>query len=196
MANSIKITGIKALQVQLQNIPKVAKNELFNEYQKFALLTETAAKGYAPVDEGYLRNSIKGEAFIKGDLVIAEISVNVPYAAYLEFGTRKFAAEYVNKLPSDWQTFAAEFKGGAGGSIEEFLASLVAWVKRKGFAAYVTKSGNKSNSKNSQQAEESAAYIIARSILINGIKSRPYLLPAVQSQTPILLANLQKLKLA
>lgn len=196
MATSVKITGLKTLQTQLKNLPKVAKNELFEEFGDFARLTEEEAKQRAPVNEGNLRNAIKGEAFYKGNLVVAEISVNVPYAAYLEFGTRKFAAKYVATLPQDWQTFAAEFKGGGIGSIEKFLADLVQWVKDKGFAAYTTKSGNKSKSKNSQQAEESAAYIIARNILINGIKEKPYLFPAVQNQTPVLLDNLQKIKLA
>lgn len=177
-------------------IPKVAAKECFEEYQKFALLAETNAKNRAPVDEGYLRNNIKGQAFVKGDLIVAEVSVNVPYAAYLEFGTRKFASEYVNKLPQDWQTFAAEFKGGGIGSIEQFVADLVAWVKRKGFAAYTTASGNKSKSKRSQEAEEAMAYVIARNILINGIKPQPYLFPAIQEETPRLLENLKKIKLA
>lgn len=177
-------------------IPKVAAKECFNEYQKFAEATEVNAKNRAPVDEGYLRNQIKGQAFVKGELIVAEISVNVPYAAYLEFGTRKFAAEYVNSLPQDWQTFAAEFKGGGIGSIEQFIADLVAWVKRKGFAAQLTKSGNRSNSKQSKAAEEAAAYIIARNILINGIKPQPYLFPAIQEETPRLLENLKKIKLA
>lgn len=181
--------------MQLKNIPKVAKNELFAEFGDFARLTEVQAKQLAPTDTGDMKGKIKGQAFIKGDLVVAEISVNSDYAAYVEFGTRKFAAQYVSSLPNDWQTFAAQYKGKAGGTIEELLFNIVQWVKSKGFAAYTTKGGNKSKSKNSQQAEESAAYIIARNILINGIKAQPYLYPAVMDQQKVLMDNLQKLKL-
>jgi hypothetical protein len=193
---SVKITGLKALQLQLKEVPKVAKQEVFKAYQDFAFATEIEAKQLAPTNDGKLKGSIKGQAFIKGDLVIADISVNVFYAAYLEFGTRKFAAAYVSKLPSDWQSFAAQYKGKAGGTIDDLLMNLVEWVKSKGFAAYTTKSGNISKSKNSLQAQESAAYIIARSILINGIKPQPYLYPAVTNQMDKLKDNLNNIKLA
>jgi hypothetical protein len=193
---SVKITGLKALQLQLKELPKVAKQEVFEAYQDFAFATEIEAKQLAPTNDGKLRGSIKGAASIKGDLVIAGITVDVFYAAYVEFGTRKFAAAHVSKLPADWQAFAAQYKGKAGGTIDQLLMNLVQWVKSKGFAAYTTKSGNKSNSKNSMQAQESAAYIIARSILINGIKAQPYLYPAVTNQMEKLKENLNNIKLA
>jgi hypothetical protein len=193
---SIKITGLKALQLQLKDVPKVAKKELFEAYQDFAFATEIEAKELAPTNDWKLRGSIKGTASIKGDLVVAEVSVDVFYAAYVEFGTRKFAAAHVSKLPADWQAFAAQYKGKAGGTIDELLMNLVQWVISKGFAAYTTKSGNRSKSKNSMQAQESAAYIIARSILINGIKAQPYLYPAVTNQMKKLKDNLNNIKLA
>jgi HK97 gp10 family phage protein len=193
---SVKITGLKALQIQLKELPKVAKKELFEAYQDFAFATEIEAKQLAPVNDGKLRESIKGKVFIKDGIVIAEVTVDVFYAAYVEFGTRKFAAAHVSKLPADWQAFAAQYKGKAGGTIDELLMNLVQWVKSKGFAAYTTKSGNRSNSKNSMQAQESAAYIIARSILINGIKAQPYLYPAVTNQMAKLKTNLNNIKIA
>lgn len=193
---SVKITGLKALQLQLKEMPKVAKKQVFEAYQDFAFATEVEAKQLAPVNDGKLSGSIKGSAFMKDGLIVAEVSVDVFYAAYVEFGTRKFAAAHVSKLPADWQAFAAQYKGKAGGTIDELLMNLVQWVKDKGFAAYTTKSGNRSNSKNSLQAQESAAYIIARSILINGIKAQPYLYPAVTNQMDKLKDNLNNIKLA
>lgn len=193
---SVKITGLKALQLQLKEMPKVAKKQVFEAYQDFAFATEIEAKQLAPTNDWKLRGSIKGSAFMKDGLIVAEVSVGVFYAAYVEFGTRKFAAAHVSKLPADWQAFAAQYKGKAGGTIDELLMNLVQWVKSKGFAAYTTKSGNRSNSKNSLQAQESAAYIIALRILQNGIKAQPYLYPAVTNQMGKLKDNLNNIKLA
>ena len=87
------------------------------------------------------------------------IDVRVDYAAYQEFGTRKFAAQYVGALPAEYKQFAAQFKGGGSGSFQELVMRLVRWCKAKGI-------------------EESAAYPIAKKILIEGIPAQPFLIPA------------------
>jgi len=61
-------------------------------------------------DEGALLRSISpshGNGY-------AKVVATAKYAAYIEFGTRKFAASYVSTLPSDWAAYAATFKGSAG----------------------------------------------------------------------------------
>lgn len=134
-----------------------------DELEAFGLRTVNDAKINAPVDEGFLRNSITYE---KSNLIV-EIIVAANYAAYLEFGTRSFAAEYVSTLPPTWQEFAAKFKGGGGG-FDDYFRNILEWCKRKGI-------------------DKEAAYPIAISILRNGIKPHPYLYPAIE-------ANLIKLK--
>lgn len=122
-------------------------------------------------DEGYLTNSIGSES----EKLSVSIFANADYAAYVEFGTRKFAAAYVASLPAEWKVFAAQFKGSGGsGSFEEFVMRLAGWCKRKG-------------------VDEKAAYAIARSILINGIKAQPYLFPAFEKNRSLLIKNLQNL---
>lgn len=190
----IEIPNLNNLIKQLKEIPANIEKDVVNELKAFGMATVQDAIRLAPTDEGHLRSSITYTLTKNGNNWDVEIVVATNYAAYLEFGTRKFAAAYVSSLPPDWQSFAAQFKGGTpGGSIEEMLQRITAWVMRKGFAAYQTKSGNNSKSKNSIQAQESAAYIIALRILQNGVRAHPFLYPAVMRNKPILIDNLNKL---
>lgn len=145
------------------NVLQIVEDEL----NAFGLETVAMAKTLAPVDEGFLRNSITFDKFP----LSVEIVVAANYAAYLEFGTRAFAAAYVATLPAEWQTFAAQFKGG-GGSFEDFFMNIIEWVKRKGI-------------------EPAAAYPIAKKILRFGIKARPFLYPAIETNKKILIDNLK-----
>ena len=145
------------------NVLQIVEDEL----NAFGLETVAMAKTLAPVDEGFLRNSI---TFDKLPLAV-EIFVAANYAAYLEFGTRAFAAAYVATLPKEWADFAAQFKGG-GGSFEDFFMNIIEWVKRKGI-------------------EPAAAYPIAIKILRFGIKARPFLYPAIETNKKILIENLK-----
>ena len=161
------------------------------ELTVFANGTVNDAKRFAPVDEGVLRNNI---AFVKESLKIS-ITVNVPYAAYIEFGTKKFAAAYVSGLPADWKTFAAQFKGKAGsGSVDEFVLLIMEWVKRKGIAGtYSVKTKKRTGNKGGHSFEDAdAAYSIALYILRNGIHAHPYLYPAFKKNKDLFIANLKK----
>lgn len=182
--------------VNFDKITQETKVFIDGELEGFGFETVGMAKALAPSDEGFLRNSI---TFDKTPLNV-EIVVACNYAAYLEFGTRVFAAEYVSSLPGDWQAFAAQYKGGGGGSFEEFVMRLTEWVHRKGLGAggpgkpigvagtYSIKTGKRTGNKNTQaEQDKSAAYAIARKILRVGIRPHPFLYPAVQE-------NLIKLK--
>lgn len=165
------------------------RDDIQNAFDAFGQSVVTSAKLKAPVDEGGLKNSINATP---GNLSIT-IGVNKDYAAYVEFGTRKFAASYVSSLPTDWKTFAAQFKGKTGGSFMSFFYVILKWVQRKGIAAHKTKSGGRSNSKASIQAEYSAAYFIALKIIREGIKPHPFLYPAFNEHQPQLIKDLENL---
>lgn len=121
-------------------------------------------------DEGFLTNSI---SHVHENLSV-EIVASANYAGYVEFGTRKFAAEHVASLPAEWQELARESKGGGGGSFIEFIQRLIGWCKRKGI-------------------DEKAAYPIAKKILVNGVKAQPFLFPAYEKNRPLLIERLKKL---
>ena len=149
---------------------KKFERDISDELMAFGFDVERDAKQLVPVDEGFLKNSISS---VPGNLKV-EIVVNADYAAYVEFGTRKFAAAYIATLPPTWQAFASKFRGTGGGSFAEFVASLMRWCKVKGI-------------------DEKAAYPIARSILLNGIKAQPFLYPAFEKNKPELIKRLKAL---
>ena len=199
---TIDITG--DFEGKFNNLEEKVRKEVDDELNAFGEHTVTDAKNNITnnktVDEGTLRNSI---TFEKKPLSV-EIVVAVNYAAYIEFGTRQFAAAYVSSLPPDWQAFAAQFKGGGGGSFQEFVMRLTEWVHRKGLGAggpgkpigvtgtYSIKTGKRTGNKVTQANEDkSAAYRIALSILRKGIRARPFLFPAVEKNKEILINNLK-----
>lgn len=169
MSLSLKIKGIDAIAKATKNLTVELKQEINNEFAKFGFDVQADAKNFAPADEGNLRNSIE---VLNKDLSVSIFS-RLDYAAYLEFGTRKFAAAYVNNLPADWQTYAATFKGKGNGS-GDFFETIRRWVKRKGI-------------------EDKYAYIIALNILRNGIKAHPFLYPAFRDNIPIFEKRLKAL---
>lgn len=183
--------NIKEVVKNITVAKATANNIVREELASFGTLTVNQAKRLAPVDEGLLRNSISATFPISSKGYTVTITVNVNYAAYIEFGTKSFAAAHVSSLPPDWQAFAAQFKGKGSGTFQEFVKVLTEWVMRKGFAAEQTKSGNRSKSQSSIEAQKQAAYMIALSILRKGIRPHPYLWPAYRDNVKLLVANLK-----
>jgi len=185
---SIKLNGLDNLIATVEKTAKRAESETKVALTKFVKNTETEAKRLAPANEGRLRNSINGTV----DGFTAKITVTADYAAYLEFGTRKFAARYVATLPQDWQSYAATFRGKGGGTFDQFIQDIMQWVRQKGIGGLKTKSGRTSESKSSLDAMQQAAYAIALNILQNGIRPQPFVYPAVTKNTPVLEADIKK----
>lgn len=185
---SIKLNGLDNLIATVEKTAKRAEAETKVALTKFAKNTETEAKRLAPANEGRLRNSVNGTV----DGFTAKITVTADYAAYLEFGTRKFAARYVATLPQDWQSYAATFRGKGGGTFDQFIQDIMQWVRQKGIGGLKTKSGRTSESKSSLDAMQQAAYAIALNILQNGIRPQPFVYPAVTKNTPVLEADIKK----
>ncbi len=165
---NVSVTGLDEALRKLD--VKKFNQDINDELTAFGFDVVRDAKQLVPVDEGFLKNSINS---VNENLAVT-IVVNADYAAYVEFGTRKFAAAHIATLPADWQTFAAQYKGSGGGSFKEFVMRLTAWCKRKGI-------------------EEKAAYPIARAILINGIKAQPFLYPAYEKNRIELIKRLKNL---
>lgn len=203
----IDLTGIPELLKKLTEIPKNAEKQVYAEFTATGTDIVRDAKALAPVDEGHLKSSISFQVTkgVKGPEL--EIIVATDYAAYVEFGTRSFAAAYVSSLPPDWQTFAATFKGPGGGSFAELVDRLTRWVRLKGISGeyqYVTQKPKRigasgkgpqfATGKARNEAEDyNTAYLIALSILKKGIKAHPFLYPAVNYHKDILIKNLKEI---
>jgi HK97 gp10 family phage protein len=188
---TIKLQGFDKTIKDVQKLATDANKNAKTALVDFGTRVETEAKRNAPADEGKLRSSINS-TFNQRDFTV-KITVATDYAAYQEFGTRKFAAAYVGTLPQEWRTYAATFKGKTGGSMDEFIQAIMAWVRRKGIGADTTKSGNVSSSASSLEKQQQAAYWIAINILQNGIKPKKFLYEAVKDNLPKLQSDFNKI---
>jgi hypothetical protein len=186
---------VKGLDTLIKKMDKLAANvqkDVQAELNAWADATSTNAKSLVSAnssDEGALLRSIS-PLYGNGT---ASVVASAKYAAYIEFGTRKYAAAYVGSLPADWQAYAATFKGKAGGDYFEFLNAILDWVQRKGITArYSVKTRKRlRNSKADDERLVDAAQAIALSILRNGIPAKPFLYPSVNKTLPTLKKKLR-----
>ncbi len=160
---------------------KDLENGLDSVFTTAALEIAATAKRMAPKDEGTIAQSITANTATK---MQKEINVNAPYAAYVEFGTGKYAAAYVSTLPAEWKDYAANFRGkGGGGDFDQFLERIYQWVKRKQIGVTYDIKTHRKTKVGKQTAEttmRATAYFIAIRILQNGIHPHPYLFPAFE----------------
>ena len=156
------------LSKNVQNEVQLALNSYIIDVQRDAKTLVTDNSSY----EGNLGSSIDVEY---GDGTVAIFS-RLRYAAYIEFGTRRFAAQYVATLPQDWQTYAATFKGkgSGGGTFDDFLIALTKWAEKR----YGIK-------------DPEQVYNIAKKIMILGIRPKPFLYPSINKNLPQLIADLK-----
>jgi len=98
-----------------------------------------------------------------------ELTVNAPYAAYMEFGT----GSKVN-VPAEFADMAAQFRGKSGQSFKDGLEAIKVWCRAKGIP-------------------EEAAYPIFAKILGAGVNPQPFLYPAWIKGKRNYLNNLRKL---
>lgn len=167
------LTNGEALANKIRSMGKDVQNNVQKELNAWADDVATDAKILVRANssnEGNLLGSIRP---LFGDMS-ASVVASASYAAYIEFGTRKYAADYVSSLPDTWEKLAGQAKGSSGGTFKELLESITEWCRKKGI-------------------DKAAAYPIAKKILINGIRPRPFLYPSVNANTPDLMKRLQKL---
>jgi HK97 gp10 family phage protein len=135
----------------------------------------TKAKQNVPKDRGAA--GLAGSLSINIDKPLQKhITANAPYAAYVEFGTGRLAAQEVGKYPATYQAFAARFRSNAGRrSIKGMLFILMDWFERHGIK------------------DKQRRYFIAKSIVINGTHAHPYMIPALIDQEKIIIRDMTTL---
>lgn len=87
------------------------------------------ARQLAPVDMGELQKSIRVEADPNRNrayVISRSVVADAEYAPYVEFGTKSRAV-----VPSEWSSYAKEFKGGSkrSGAYERIML----WASNQGF---------------------------------------------------------------
>jgi HK97 gp10 family phage protein len=187
VALTIDISGATGLINKLKGLDKVIVEKVDTALNANATQIAKTAADLAPVDLGGLRASIRPD---NSKPLEKHITVNANYAAYIEFGTGTYAAQYVSSLPDNWRQFAMQFKGKTGGTAYDLWQALIKWVhghsqfKEKAVTgSHSVKTGRRTGGKPRQQAEdEAAAYLIMRKILKKGIKGKRFLFPAYEQQ--------------
>ncbi len=193
MSKAIYLNNIIEVKTAIKETIKDKKNSLDLVLNANALECAGYAKNLAPTDEGILKGSISADT---STFLRKSVSANVFYAAYVEFGTGKYAANYVASLPNEWKEFAAQFKGSKSGDYYDFLNNILDWVKRKGFADTYSVESKKRGSRKSKSYSDrlvSIAEHLAFYILINGIKPKPFLYPAYVTQRGQLLKDIENI---
>lgn len=193
----VKIIGA-GISIKYRDLSKNLQNGLQSALNEWADNVATDAKSLVSnnsSDEGNLVNSIRPKyAKLSGGMGKVSVVANTSYAAYIEFGTRKFASSYVPTLPQNWQDIASKAKGKSNsGDFYDFVLAIAMWVKRKGITArYSVKTRKKLKStKADEERELNAAWKIAWSIFKNGIRPRPFLYPSVNKNYPKLMQDIK-----
>lgn len=168
---SVNLNGLKDIQDALKSIDGKLKQDVGDEINASALKILTDAKRLAPVNFGQLRNQI---SLVQESQLTFGVESKASYSPYVEFGTGPQVS-----VPADFTSYAAQFQGKKGGKFKDFVDTLTLWVKRKGI-------GDGKNDKG-------LAFVIARSILLKGMRPQPFLIPSYETEKPKLIQRLKKL---
>lgn len=87
----IKLEGVPGLLNKLRLLRTRTREAVQTAVAQTALLVETDAKLFAPVDTGRMRSSINANIAPNG--LSASVDVATDYAVFVEFGTRTQAAQ-------------------------------------------------------------------------------------------------------
>lgn len=169
----VKVTGFKGVTAQFASANEKTKEIIEQEFTSMAKDWVAGAKRDAPKNMGgaglaggisyYISGSNTAHGSSGGVVIVS----NAFYSAFMEFGTK---GKYL-PIPGT-ENIAAQFKGYKGtGSIYDAIRK---WVKQKGIGATLTASGKPSKSKSSLAAQETAIFLIARSILRYGVNPHPF----------------------
>lgn len=167
MGVTVNVTGVQKLIADLQAISVEGERMANAVVGVIADKITAAQKISAPADLGTIRNNLGN---IQLAPALREIFSNAPESPYQEFGT----GPQVN-IPAEWSEAAAEFQGTGGGSWADFILALTDWVKRHGLTGvYSVKTQRRNNRLSNTDADQQAAWAIARSILKRGLAPQPF----------------------
>lgn len=186
MTATIKINGLKELQVKLKALPKKLETDVDMIVQDHTRQMVVNAQKDAPVDQNTIRRGITAKKNGTANWSMVSIAVHSPF---IEFGTKS----RFQPIPG---VDASQFKGSGGKEGGKgFYDSILEWVKRKKIAGtYSDKTGRRTGSKVDRQLEdEQAAWAIYLSIVRHGVKPHPFFFKQGPRQEPLLVAELKAL---
>jgi hypothetical protein len=186
MSASVKITGLKEVQVQLEKLAKELPGKVDGIVSKGVKEMARDAKVDAPKDFGVMAGGITDK---KNGFADYSMISNASYSPYLEFGTK---GNY-QPIPG---IDASEFKGkGSKEGGKGFFENILAWVKRKRIAGtYSVKTRRRVGKKADIQKEnEQVAFAIYMSIMKHGIKPHPFFFKQGDKHGPAIIKQIEQL---
>lgn len=149
------IIGLEKFKSQISTASKKVQTEVAGEIQASAMEFVAGAKKDLAAQGGDRGTLLRSISYKQIETLTYEISANVFYAPFIEFGTKaKF-----NPYPGT-EEFAAEYKNVKGTGAIKLIDAIKGWVKRKGIA--------------SGKEIDRVAFLIARSIYRTGIRPKPF----------------------
>jgi len=184
---SAKITGLEAVFARVEKASEAVRDRVPEELAAACLNIQQEAAYQAPRNLGKLAQSIQVN---QTNRLAPYVYSSAKYAPYIEWGTGGKVS-----VPAKYATYAMQFKGKGGGTLEEMLLAIMDWVKQKGLAGtYNIKTQKRSGNKSARQFEDAAvAYPIALSILRKGIRPQPFFFSAVENEKPRLIKRIKNL---
>lgn len=103
---TLDIGNISDVFKKLDTLDVKIQTEVKNEMNASALTIQSSAKRLAPVDLGFLRNSIYLKEESKDKSTVFTVGARAKYAPYIEFGTGTEVT-----IPAGYEELAKVFKG-------------------------------------------------------------------------------------
>jgi hypothetical protein len=194
MSASVKITGLKEVQVEIENLTKNLPKKVDGIVNKGVLeMVENAKKDVT--DNSFDTGRLAGGITIKKN-GFADYSMvsNQFYSPFIEFGTK---GRY-QPIPG---VDASEFKGKGGKKGGKgFYDTILAWVKRKKIAGiYSTGHGTKKkkgkrlgSAIDKQIEDEQVAWAIYLSIIRHGVKPHPFFFKQKDEREPAIIRQIEQ----
>jgi hypothetical protein len=104
----IRITGLESTFASLKTNVEKIKKEIDNEMAASVELMATVSKSIYTSSNTEIRGSIRAEKLAPFKYELAAGYGSDPMAAYIEFGTGRFFAQYPGK-EKEWQDLASEY---------------------------------------------------------------------------------------
>lgn len=164
------VTGLDEVRKSFNNLSGFQKKVIRTEFEEAIRETSYLMRRDAPVDQGRpgIKNSIKYRMI---DDLNGEIYNEVPYAPFMEFGTRRRIS-----IPSKVSDYAAQFRGRNYNTGKNVIVLIEEWVRRKGIAAtYSVRTQKRTKrTKSENRTERQLAFLIWRKIKTEGVDAQPY----------------------
>jgi HK97 gp10 family phage protein len=109
----VKVTGLDEVERYFEKIKKESTRQLAISMERVVTKVSQDAKGLAPVDTGFLRDSINYTVAVSEVSVIGKVLSPAPYSFYQEFGSLRNPATFflTNATEQNLKFIEEELKG-------------------------------------------------------------------------------------